>query len=84
YYDLNELNGVIIRRVIKDSPAHDAGLMANDIIAKIDEQEINKLEDLQNVIQEKEIGDTIRIEVVRDGMKTLLFAEIGKRPNQTY
>ncbi len=82
YYDLKELNGVMVGKVVEDSPADEAGLMTNDIITKIDDQEILKLEDVKNTINEKEIGDTIKIEVIRDGYTKLLFTEIGKRPNQ--
>ncbi len=82
YYDLKELNGVMVGKVLEDSPASEAGLMTNDIITKIDDLEITKLEDVKNTINEKEIGDTIKIEVIRDGYTKLLFTEIGKRPNQ--
>ncbi|MFP4660641.1 MAG: S1C family serine protease [Halanaerobiales bacterium] len=84
YYGLKKLNGVIISKVMEDSPAYEAGLRANDIITKIDDTLIDDMEDVQKIVNEKEIGDTIRIEVIRDGLTKLLFAEIGKRPNQTY
>lgn len=82
YYDLEELNGVMIGKVVEDSPAFEAGLKTNDIIIKIDDKEIAKLEDVKNIINQKEIGDTIRIEVIRDGYTKMLFAEIGTRPSQ--
>lgn len=82
YYDLKELNGVMIGRVIEDSPAADAGLRTNDIITKIDNAEIVKIEDVKAVIDTKEIGDTIRVEIIRDGYSQMIFSEIGQRPNQ--
>ncbi len=82
YYGLKEINGVMIGKVVKDSPASESGLMPNDIITKIDDREIIKLEDVKNSINEKEIGDTIKIEVIREGYTKLLFTEIGERPNQ--
>lgn len=82
YYGLKELNGVTIRKVVKDSPAEKAGLKANDIIKKIDDIVIEEIDDVGNYINQKNIGDKIKIEVVRDGYSLLIFAEIGKRPNQ--
>ena len=82
YYDIKELNGVMVGKVLEESPAFEAGIMPNDIITKIDDNEIKELEDVKNIISKKEIGDTIRIEVIREGYTKLLFAEIGKRPNQ--
>jgi S1-C subfamily serine protease len=82
YYGLKELNGVTIIKVITDSPAEKAGLRANDIITKIDDVVIEELDDVANYISKKNIGDKIKIEVVRDGYSLIIFAEIGKRPNQ--
>ncbi len=82
YYDIKELNGVMVGKVLEESPAFEAGIMPNDIITKIDDNKIKELEDVKNIISKKEIGDTIKIEVIREGYTKLLFAEIGKRPNQ--
>ena len=82
YFNLSELNGVMIGRVIKDSPADKAGLRANDIITKIDGQEIKEVDDVKKIIETKKIGDKIRIEIIRNGYSQMIFAEIGKRPNQ--
>lgn len=82
YFNLTELNGVMISRVVKDSPADEAGLRANDIITRIDGEEINKLDDVKRIISSKKIGDKIRIDIIRNGYSQMIFAEIGKRPNQ--
>src|SRR5690554_420967 len=82
YFNLTELNGVMISRVVKDSPADEAGLRANDIITRIDGEEIIKLDDVKRIISSKKIGDKIRIDIIRNGYSQMIFAEIGKRPNQ--
>ncbi|MFW5981766.1 MAG: S1C family serine protease [Halanaerobiaceae bacterium] len=82
YYGLSELNGVIINRVIEDSPAHKAGLRPNDIITKIDNQDIKKIDDVKNIVEEKEIGESLKIEIIRNGNSHMIFAEIAKRPNK--
>ena len=82
YFNLSELNGVMISRVIKDSPADKAGLRANDIITRIDGEQINNIDDVKKIIESKKIGDKIRIDIIRNGYSQMIFAEIGKRPNQ--
>ena len=82
YFNLSEINGVVIGRVIKDSPADKAGLRANDIITRIDGEQINNIDDVKKIIESKKIGDKIRIDIIRNGYSQMIFAEIGKRPNQ--
>ena len=84
YYGLPSLNGVIVGKVVPDSPAEKAGLQPNDIITRIDDQEIVKLNYVKKMIDLKEIGDTIKIEVIRNGHSTLVFARIGRKPDKVY
>lgn len=81
YYSLEELNGVMVTKVVPDSPADKAGLRPNDIITKIEETEIKKSDDVKEIIDSKKIGDRIIIHVIRNGQSKLIFARIGKRPN---
>ncbi|MDI3547985.1 MAG: serine protease Do [Halanaerobiales bacterium] len=81
YYGLEELNGVMVTKVVPDSPADKAGLRPNDIITKIEETEIKKSDDVKEIIDSKKIGDRIIIHVIRNGQSKLIFARIGKRPN---
>ncbi|WP_286169989.1 trypsin-like peptidase domain-containing protein [Halocella sp. SP3-1] len=82
YYNIKELNGVIIAKVYDDSPADEAGLLANDIITRIDETEIKELTDVKKIIEKKNIGDSIRIDIIRNGNSKILFARIAKRPGK--
>ncbi len=84
YYRLTSLDGVIVKKVVPDSPAEKAGLQPNDIITRIDDQEIVKLNDVKKMIDLKEIGDTIKIEVIRNGHSNLVFARIGRKPDKVY
>ncbi len=56
--------------VIKDSPAHEAGLKENDIILTINKEKINEKYDIADVIQQSKIGDEIHMTYLRDN-KTL-------------
>ena len=67
---LNKIaEGAYIIEVVPDSPAEKAGLEDEDIITEFDGKEINGKDDqgLAKVILEKNAGDKVKIEYVRDG-----------------
>ena len=61
--------GMVIADVQQDSPADKAGLQQFDVITKINDHEISSLLDLRKYLySETKIGDTIHMEIVRDGI----------------
>lgn len=67
---LNDLvEGAYIIDVITDSPADKAGLLAEDIIMEFDGQRVrgNDDQELAKMILEKNVGDTINLQVWRNG-----------------
>jgi serine protease Do len=64
--------GVGIVDVTENGPAMKAGLQAGDIITEFDGKEVKTLADVRNVLNEHEIGDTVKMKVYRsDTGKTL-------------
>ncbi|WP_174613144.1 SepM family pheromone-processing serine protease [Virgibacillus ihumii] len=61
-----EYNGVYVVSVVKDMPA-DGKLQSGDRITGVDGNEVNKAEDLISYVEDKEAGDTITLEVIRNG-----------------
>ncbi len=57
--------GVYVSQVTSGSPAALAGLEAGDIITAVDGTEITTMEELQAIIEECSVGDTIEITVTR-------------------
>lgn len=64
-----ETEGVLIVQVVPESPAAKGGLRRGDVIVKIDGEAIADAEQLQNTIEESNIGQALRFEVIR-GEKT--------------
>lgn len=66
---LNDVpQGAYVLDVVTDSPAEDAGIEAGDIIAKFDQSELSEdANSLAEVISQKRPGETISLEVWRDG-----------------
>lgn len=64
--------------VIKGSPAAAAGLVAGDVITWIDNNEINKNNDLADIIATYKSGDKITISYVRDNQEKQVDVILGK------
>lgn len=61
----NMPNGIYVSSVLIDSPAYNAGIMAGDIVFKIDGMYEPDMNMFRNYIERKEKGDTIQIKVKR-------------------
>ena len=90
--------GALVAEVVPDGPADDAGLTAGDqelrfqgqevtaggdVIVAVDGQEVVAESDLAQAISEHGPGDTVILEVLRDGEVQELEVELGERPEQT-
>ncbi len=73
--------GLVVRNVTQGTTASNAGLrglsqdpsgnvILGDIIMTIDGEKMNDLDDLYRFLDKKEIGDTIQVQVFRDGKNT--------------
>ena len=61
YYDVSVDTGALIVSVTSDSPADKAGLEADDVITKIDDENISTTEELISAIRSHQIGDQVEI-----------------------
>jgi S1-C subfamily serine protease len=66
--------------IVPDSPADKAGLKAGDIITSIDGHRIDAASGLDDVLSLFKSGDTLTLEVLRDGQTTALTITLGTRP----
>jgi serine protease Do len=65
-YDIPHEKGVLVVRVGRGSPAHRGGMSAGDVILEVDKKPLKAWEDLQHVVQEKKVGDSLELFVGRD------------------
>jgi Do/DeqQ family serine protease len=70
--------GVLVAGVTKGSPAEKAGLIPGDIITNVDGQITKSTGQLRSQIGLKSIGDTVKITLLRDGIKKTVDVGIGK------
>lgn len=76
-YGLSANQGAYVAQVQSGSGAANAGIRVGDIITKADGQSVASASDLMLVIRSKNPGDTITIELNRDGQTMTVTATLG-------
>jgi Do/DeqQ family serine protease len=64
-FTVPEVNGVIVIRVLPNTPAAAGGLRRGDVITQIDGQTINSAEQLQAVVENSTLGQTLQVKILR-------------------
>ena len=62
-------NGALVTNVFEDSGAEKAGLEKGDLILKIDRQKVDDIESLIDALNDKDVGDKVKVKYLRDGKK---------------
>jgi membrane-associated protease RseP (regulator of RpoE activity) len=63
----DEPAGLLIRKVVPDSPAASAGLERGDVITAIDGQAVTEVEALSDAVQAKAVGDSVTLSLIKGG-----------------
>ena len=79
-FGLETSRGAIIESVQPDTGADDAGMRAGDIIVAIDGGTISTMSEVVADVRRRQPGETVLIEVVRDGERLELEVVLGERP----
>jgi serine protease Do len=86
-YTLSTDHGALVVRdhvpgsvaVVPNSPAHKAGIIENDIITALNNEELNEEKDLQDIIQQCAVGDEISLKVLRKNETLNLKTKLVER-----
>jgi serine protease Do len=79
YYDLKSTKGVIVTRVVPNSPADDAGIKTGDIILEVEGYKINNEKTIFGVFQEFRVGQTITLKILRDNSELTKRMKLVKK-----
>ena len=79
YFGVKDGSGFLISKVDEDSPAKKAGLKAGDVIVGADGEKVESIDALIDIIQEKEAGEMITIEYIRNKKKRRVEVEISEK-----
>ena len=77
-FKLSISQGAIIAQVSPRSAAAKAGLKEGDVVLRIDNRPVRDSKDLRNAIGLLEIGETTRLEILREGQSLVIDAKVGE------
>jgi serine protease Do len=75
---LSAERGVVLGKIVPDSPAAKAGLKENDVVTEINGQRVEGAAQFRRMIHEIPAGRTIQLTVWRDGRTQTITATLGK------
>lgn len=72
--------GVLLVNVVPRSPASVAGLKSGDVIRSINSQPVNKIEEVQKLVENSKIGNSLQMQVERNGQITQVAVKPAPLP----
>jgi putative serine protease PepD len=72
--------GVEVQAVTPGGPAQRAGLRAGDVVVSVDGHAVSEPGDVTDALDGKEPGDSVQVELERDGSRQQLDITLGTRP----
>jgi len=75
----DDIEGALVQEVVNGSAAEQAGVEVGDVIVKVDDKKISSASDLRNTVGLKRSGDTVRLQLLRDGKRRSLNATLTEK-----
>jgi serine protease Do len=79
FFGIEKGTGILISSIDKDGPAEKAGLKVGDVIISAGGERVERSQDLVNLIQDKEKGDKITIEYIRNKKKRKVEVDVEEK-----
>ncbi|HEV2010365.1 MAG TPA: trypsin-like peptidase domain-containing protein [Candidatus Limnocylindria bacterium] len=74
-----QTQGIIISQILAGSPAAQAGLRTNDVITKINDQQIDGSHPVSSVLLHTRPGDKVKLTIIRDGKQQTVDLTLGRQ-----
>ncbi len=71
--------GALVVKVVRDSPADQAGLKPNDVVVEWDGQPVEDPTLLRLVVARSKVGSTVKATIIRQGEELQLEVTVGRR-----
>jgi serine protease Do len=73
--------GVIVDKVIANSPAYEAGIASGDVILKLNGTAVSSPRELQGVVEQLNVDEKYPVDILRDGSRLALSIPMKAMPN---
>ena len=80
--DLDKAQGIVVIGVLRNGPAHKAGVEPGDVIMSIDDKPVTGTHETLLAISRHRPGSKIRLGIIRDGKQTQIIATVIERPRE--
>ncbi|MCG6138652.1 MAG: trypsin-like peptidase domain-containing protein [Nostoc sp. LLA-1] len=80
--DIQSETGVVIKGVMDNSPAQEAGLLPGDVIQKINGRPVKIAAQVQKQVESSTVGDILKVEVSRSGKIQTFKVQSGTYPQK--
>jgi len=77
---LDQARGVVVLSVVGGGPAAQAGLRPGDVIVRLDDADVDTVEDLFGELRQRRPGSRVRLTFVRDGRERQATVTLADRP----
>jgi S1-C subfamily serine protease len=74
-----QTQGIIVTQILTGSPAAQAGLKANDVIAKVNDQQIDDTHPISSILLHTRPGDRVKLTIIRDGKQQTVDLTLGRQ-----
>ncbi len=81
-FNLPKPEGALVAKVLPDSPALQAGLKAGDVLLKYNGGDLTTSKSLPPLVGDSTPGDTVTLELLRDGRSITVKVEVGTLDTQ--
>ena len=79
YYGIKDKKGVLVTEVFPGDPADSAGIKPKDIIVSVNGKAVDSARKLTGIIADISVGDTAKIDAIRNGKTKTFNVKIAKR-----
>lgn len=80
--NVEEDKGVLIAKVLQNSPAAKAGLRAGDVIQKVNGQSVKGADDIQKLVENVQVGSNLKLELRRNQSNVEVTVQPGAFPTR--
>ena len=82
-FELDKNEGALVAGVVPGSAAEEAGIKTGDVVLSVNGAKVTSATDLRNRVGLMRVGETIKLEIMRDGKRKAIQATIGDPEKST-